>query len=295
MTSEEYIKITNKDGQIKLLPVPKSDEISKVKYLLRSIDAFMLSIIHKKHRDGLISKEDYTKILHHNFCYIDSIFTRIRIFSLLREDIYYIVRDVIKDNEENEGFMIPNSNSLRLVSLYKEYLDNIYNIMENISRFNLFFFNKNMAHSFSDQCKKIIDGKYDIPPEYIKIIENEMDWYRDVHLIRSNMNHFLIGDYEIKKTDNGEWIFKYENVNLSSRMSHTEISYIERNILNDVEEFYMFLFQFLKKIFLVYLKQTGPKSKGHFLKYTEDGICIHELSFYEYISGEKGEIIEKFD
>lgn len=295
MTSKRYIKIVNKDGKVKLWPVPPDNQISEIKSLLSSIEAFMLSVIHKKHREGLMSNEEYKKIIIEKFCYIDSISTRIQIFSLLKTDFDSIILDVIADHDEKEGFPIPRANSLRLISLYKEYLDNIYNIMENVSRFNLFYLNSNMAHNFSEQCNKIIEGKYKVPSEYIDFVKNDMNWYKDVHLIRSNMNHFLIGDYDINKTEKGEWIFKYQNVNLSSRVPHTDISYIERNILKDIEEFYLFLFQTLKKIFLVYLRKTDPNSKGHFLKYTEDGICIHELSFYEYISGEKGKIIEKLD
>lgn len=136
-----------------------------------------------------------------------------------------------------------------------------------------------MAHNFSDQCKKIIEGKYNVPSEYTNIIKNEMNWYNEVHLIRSNMNHFLIGDYDIKKTKYGEWVFKYQNINLSFRTSQTGLEDIERDIKKDVNDLYLILFQTLKKIFLTYLKKAGPNSKGHFLKYTKDGMCIHELSF----------------
>lgn len=167
--------------------------------------------------------------------------------------------------------------------------------MENISRFNLFYFNRQMAHNFSDQCKKIIEGKYNVPSEYINIVKNEMDWYDEIHLIRSNMNHFLIGDYDIQKTKEGEWIFKYENINLSSRTPQIEKSYMIRDILKDVEDLHLFLFLTLKKIFLIYLKEIGSDSKAYILKYTEEGICYHELSFKEFISREKGKIIERLD
>jgi hypothetical protein len=107
------------------------------------------------------------------------------------------------------------------------------------------------------------------------------------------MNHFLIGDYDIEKTENGTWIFKYQNTNLSQRALLGNKQYIEINIVEDIESFKTSLFLVLKKIFKVYLNKMGSSKKAHILKYTADGINIHELSFSEFIYGEKGKIVEK--
>jgi hypothetical protein len=203
------------------------------------------------------------------------------------------MEEIIRVHEENEGFPVPNTSSLKLLMAYKQYLDTIYNIMENISHFNRFYLHHDMKSGFNSQCKKIRSGAYPIPDEYRDIIINDMVWYWDVHLIRSNMNHFLIGDYNIKKTEGGEWIFMYENLNKSPREFHSDDKkFINRNIIEDIDNFDKYLFLVLQKIFLVYLHKAGTTNKAHILKYTKDGCNIHEMNFLEYIKQEKGVIIE---
>jgi hypothetical protein len=294
MSSKSFLTVINYEGEEKTYPISSDEELHKVRFWLHSTDLFLQGIINREYKEGLMSQEEYVNKKYF-FWYTNSIFTRIEILCLLESDFDSIFCKVAKDNVENEGFTIPRANSLRMISLYQQYLDNIYNIMENISRFNLFCLNKNMAHSFFDQRKKIIEGKYPVPSEYLDIIRDEMDWYEDVHLIRSNMNHFLIGDYDIEKTENGRWIFKYQNTNLSHRALLGNKQYIERNIVEDIKSFKTSLFSVLKKIFNVYLKKVGTDKKAHILKYTADGINIHELSFSEFISGEKGKIVEKIE
>ena len=296
MDSDKTYKIINtKTGETRSYSLPIDDEISKIRSLVFSIDCFMRSVIHKENRENKISEEVYLRKLR-NFQYIDSIYTRIDILKILNNELISVIDDTIRDHEDNEGFPVPITSSLKLLLIYKQCLDTIYNIMENISRFNLFYLCNGMKHSFYDQYKKIIQGNYLIPDEYRDIIKNDMDWYQDVNLIRSNMNHFLIGEYDIEKTENGEWIFKYQNINLSSREPHIDTSqFIERDILEDIDLFYKSLFHVLEKIFLVYLNKTGMETKAHFLKYTADGINIHEMSFIEYVGQEKGTIVEKLD
>ncbi|WP_164999258.1 hypothetical protein [Methanohalophilus profundi] len=179
------------------------------------------------------------------FDYTASIFTRIRILNILKNDFLSVIKDVIRDHEDYEGFPVPNTSSLKLMLIYKQYLDTIYNIMENVSRFNCFYLQKDMSQNFTEQCKKNKENKYSIPERYRNIIKWDLEWYQEVHLIRSNMNHFLIGDYDVKRTEKGQWIFKYENINKSKRGPHVDKTHsIERNMLEDIEEFQNSFFNF---------------------------------------------------
>jgi hypothetical protein len=141
---------------------------------LHSIDLFLQGIIDREYKEGLMSQDEYANKKHF-FWYTNSIFTRVDILCLLESDFDSIISEVVADNVENDGFSVPKANSLRMISLYQQYLDNIYNIMENIAMFNLFCLNKNMAHKFYAQRNKIIAGKYTVPSEYLKIVRDEMD------------------------------------------------------------------------------------------------------------------------
>lgn len=115
MDSEEYLTITNTYGEVKNYPISSDNQITRIESLLRLIENFISGVYFKKHKDGLISNKDYLKVIE-NFSYMDSIFTRIQIFRLLKNDFYSICLDVIADHKEYEGFPIPRANSLRLIS-----------------------------------------------------------------------------------------------------------------------------------------------------------------------------------
>lgn len=228
------------------------------------------------------------------FRYRFSLENRLRMLTILRENIHKLNKEAIEEIERTrEKGSGTNEKGLTLTVYFESFLNQIYNIMENVAKINFFMFdaNKDPPHDFSGQMKQIKKGNLTFHPEYDRLIKEEMDWYEEVHRIRSNTNHYLVGTNVFGRAENGEWIPQYMNFNISDRFPNKDLK-IERNILKDTVFFYDSTIKILNKISEAYIERMD-KEKPCLVPFVgKDEIEFRELSFTEYMSGQKGKLIQ---
>lgn len=226
--------------------------------------------------------------------YTFSLETRLGMLTILRNDIHNLNKEAIEEmkrtQEKGSG---TNEKGLILTVCYESFLNQIYNIMENLAKINLFMFDANINpnHGFSDQMKNINKGKLKFHPDYDKLIKEEMDWYMEVHQIRSNTNHYMVGMNVFGRADNGEWIPQYMNFNISDRSSDNDFK-IERNILRDTEFFYNSTIKILNQISEIYIERMDKEKPCVVIIVEKDGIEFREISYNQFIAGKKGKLIQ---
>ena len=226
--------------------------------------------------------------------YTSSLENRLRMLTILRKDIHNLNKEAIEEmkrtQKKGSG---KNEKGLILTIYYESFLNQIYNIMENMAKINLFMFDANIQpkHRFSDQMKKINTGKLEFHPNYDKLIKEKMDWYMEVHQIRSNTNHYLVGLNVFDRSDDGEWIPLYMNFNISDRFSDNGFK-IERNIIMDIEMFYNCTIKILNQISDIYIERMEKEKLCVVPFFEKNGIEFREISFNQFIAGEKGKLIQ---
>ncbi len=111
--------------------------------------------------------------------YTFSLQDRLRMLTVLRNNIHELNKEAIEELEQiQEKGSGTNEKGLTLTVYYESFLNQIYNIMENLAKINLFMFddNKNKPpDKFSDQMKKIKQGELKLHPKYDKLIIDKMD------------------------------------------------------------------------------------------------------------------------
>lgn len=226
--------------------------------------------------------------------YVFSLEERLNMLTILRDKIHKSNKEAIDEMERiQENGSGTNEKSLNLVVYYESFLNQIYNIMENLAIINLFMFDaikESPPDHFSDQVKKIKNRNLKFHPSYDKLIEEEMDWYDEVHRIRSTTNHFVVGMIIFGRTDEGGWIPQYMNFDIP----HTADEYfkIERNILKDTDFFYESTIKTLNQISGIYIERIDKEKPCAVTFIGKDEIEFRELSFTEYMSGQKGKLIQ---
>jgi hypothetical protein len=226
--------------------------------------------------------------------YTFSLENRIRMLTILRNNIYELNKEAKEEmkrtQEKGSG---RNEKGLILTVYYESFLNQIYNIMENLAKINLFMFDANInpKHGFSDQTKKINKEQLKFHPDYDKLIKEKMNWYTEVHQIRSNTNHYMVGMNVFGRADNGEWIPQYMNFNISGRFSDADFK-IERNILKDAEFFYNSTIKILNQISDIYIERMEKEKTCVVPFFEKDGIEFREISYNQFIAGEKGKLIQ---
>ena len=226
--------------------------------------------------------------------YTFSLETRLGMLTILRNDIHNLNKEAIEEmkrtQEKGSG---TNEKDLILTVYYESFLNQIYNIMENLAKIHLFMFDANInpGHRFSDQMKKIKEGKLKFHPDYDKLIKEEMDWYMEVHQIRSNTNHYMVGMNVFGRADDGEWIPQYMNFSISDRLSDNDFK-IERNILRDTEFFYNSTIKILNQISEIYIERMDKEKPCVVTIIEEDGIEFREISYNQFMAGKKGKLIQ---
>ncbi len=226
--------------------------------------------------------------------YTFSLENRLRMLTILRNDIHNLNKEAKEEmkrtQEKGSG---TNEKGLILTVYYESFLNQIYNIMENLAKINFFMFDANITpkHGFSDQMKKINKGKLKFHPDYDKLIKEEMDWYIEVHQIRSNTNHYMVGMNVFGRADDGEWIPQYMNFNISDRFSDSDFK-IKRNILRDTEFFYNSTIKILNQISEIYIERMEKEKTCAVPFFEKDGIEFREISYNQFIAGEKGKLIQ---
>ncbi len=111
------------------------------------------------------------------FRYTFSLGNRLRMLAILREKIHKSNKEAIDEMERihEEGSGI-NENGLTLICYYESFLNQIYNIMENLAKINFFMFDdiKNPPpQKFSEQMTKIKEEKLKFHPDYYKLIKHD--------------------------------------------------------------------------------------------------------------------------
>ena len=220
--------------------------------------------------------------------------------SILKEKIHELGVEVLEERKEVEktNKSSTNEKSLELIIYYESFLNQIYNIMENISRINLFMFelNTSVKPKFTDQMKQIKSEKLKFHPEYDKLIKEEMNWYLQVHRVRSNANHFLTGTNVFGRSGEGEPVLEYLNYNLSDRNDHSIDPFkIEYDILSTVDSFYNATISTLNKIADIYLEKMDKDKKCHITFIVDGYLEIRELSCNDLIQGELGKLIGRYN
>lgn len=225
--------------------------------------------------------------------YVFSLQDRLRMLTILRNNIHNLNKEAKEEmkrtQEKGSG---TNKNGLILTLYYESFLNQIYNIMENLAKINLFMFDANdPSIKFSKQMKAIKKGKLNFYPDYDKLIKKEMDWYMEVHQIRSNANHFMVGTNVFGEADDGELISEYMNFDMINSLSDNDFK-INRNILRDTELFYDSTIKILNQISEIYIERM-EKDKTCIVQFIEkDGIEFREISYNQFMAGEKGKLIQ---
>jgi hypothetical protein len=228
--------------------------------------------------------------------YVFSLRSRLDMITFLRIKIPELntasIESIKKIEENGSG---STQVSVELILLYEAYLNQIYNVFENIAKINLFIFNyqSKPPHSFHKQMKKIKSGNLTFDQDYDRIISEKMIWYEEIDGIRGNSNHFLVGLNVYARDETKNYIPMYMNYNISDRENRLETT-IERNILDDTIKYYESLLQSLELIAGVYLKYIEKDNLCHIPFRTEDQLIIRELSLNQYIEGNLGKIVATF-
>lgn len=204
-----------------------------------------------------------------------------------------VIREIQHVDEIGHGSNIKSS---ELNIYYETILNEIYSIMENVARINLFMFDDsyNIPHRFTEQVKKIKSSELSLHLKYNKIISEEMEWYIEVNTIRNNTNHFLTGQAVFSRLDGKIPLPQYLNYNMSNRKLQENCDFrIEKNILESTQVFFDNTMKTLNKIAEIYIERMDKDVPCHIPFFIGDQIEIWALSYNNYVKGEKGKFITK--
>lgn len=257
---------------------------------MSNIELFLNFIKGDKRNNIQVSRLDFPLLR-----YTESLRQRLRMLTILRNEIlelaqkdiseYKVTLDAVVRNDEFGGLLIIR---------YETFLNQLYNITENISRINLFMFDssKNPPQNFSRQKKQIQNGKLKLHPFYDDIIKNKIGWYEEVHTIRSNANHFLAGVRVFGRDESGEPVLEYMNYNLSENHVTNNDFKIKRDLVSDVIYFYKNTLELLDDISKIYIELMDKDVQCAITFVYDDRIEFRKISFNEYISGGDGTIVQ---
>lgn len=273
---------------------------------ISSLDLFLMFIKGDRRSSPLLRNEQKRKGIQIGqldfplFRYTHSLSQRVSMLCILKENIHKLGVEVLEEQKEVEktNKSKTNEKNIELIIYYESFLNQIYNIMENISRINLFMFelNTSVTPKFTAQMKQIKNEKLKFHPEYDKLIKEEMKWYSQVHSVRSNANHFLAGTNVFGRSGKGELILEYLNYNLSNRNDHSIDPFkIEYNILSTVDSFYNATISTLNKIADIYLEKMDKDKKCHVTFIVDGYLEFRELSCNELIQGELGKLMGRYN
>ncbi|NPE28188.1 hypothetical protein HNV12_09500 [Methanococcoides sp. SA1] len=229
------------------------------------------------------------------FRYVLSLQERIQRLKIIYLKIAKAHKETLEETQQVEikGYG-SHIKSTELNIYYEVFFNEIYSIMENVSRINLFMFENpgSIPPKFSKQIKKIKSGDLSFSPEYDKLIREEMEWFNDVSRIRDNANHFLTGLVVFDRTDDGKPIPKYLNYNISERKKHeSDDPKIEMNISNSVAIFFENTIKFLDKISSIYIERMDKDVPCHITYFKDGEVEIRSITYNDYVAGNDGEYV----
>lgn len=257
---------------------------------MSDIELFLNFIKGDKRNNIQVNKLDFPL-----FRYTESLRQRLWMLTILRNEILELNQKGISEYKItlDAGFGTDNFGIL-LIIRYEAFLNQIYNIAENISKINVFMFGpeKNPSHRFSGQKKQIENGKLKFHPLYDDIIKNKIDWYEKVHIIRSTANHCLTGFRVFGRNENGDPVSEYINYNMLGSHGDDNDFKIHRNIVDDVIYFYEKTLEFLNNISRIYIGLMDKDVQCAITVYHGDRIEFRTISFNEYISHGEGTLVQ---
>lgn len=200
----------------------------------------------------------------------------IETFSIIKEEIG-------ADNEITDEVYMKH---IELVIYFEAFLNEIYSIMENVARINLFMFDDSydISQNFHDQMKKIRNKSKPLHIDYDKMIIEDMGWYNEVNSIRSNTNHYLTGTPIFSRLADDTLIPKYLNFSVSNRDYQHEHGFrIEKDILDSMQSYFDNTIQTLENIAKIYIERID-KDKPCAIPFQEGNqLVFRKITLNEYI------------
>ncbi len=229
--------------------------------------------------------------------YVFSLHNRIIMLSILRQNILDQNLNAIEDFEKNrKGEMTSNVSGISLALYFESFVNQIYNIFENIAKINLFLFDefKNQPpQKFSAQLNKIIEKEFSFNPCFDQIMENMGTWYPGAMSIRHNVNHFMTG-FSVYSRDNGdekeEWYVEYMNYDVIDRDNQNPKKILV-NVKKMTLNYYDLTINSLDQMASCYIQRMDKDTLCAMTIITDNGPEIYKISYNQLISGEKGELL----
>lgn len=228
--------------------------------------------------------------------YTTSLSDRIDRLFIIRSKITETHGDAIKEmihfEKTGYGYCIKG---IELNIYYEAFLNEIYAIMENVARINLFMFEEShdLPQRFTSQVKRIKNNK-PIHSKYDKLILDELEWYNEVNTIRDNVNHYLTGLAVVGRSDDKKPLPQYLNYNMSPREQHVKQEFrIEKDILQSTEMFFKSTMNTLEKIAEIYIELMDKDAQCQFIFPINGENEVWEMSYNDCIQGKKGKFICK--
>ncbi len=101
----------------------------------------------------------------------------------------------------------------------------------------------------------------------------------------------MVGMNIFGRTNDGKWIPQYMNFSISERSPNKDFK-IQRNILEDTVFFYDSTVKILNQISEIYIERMNKDHPCIVTFFGEDEIEFREVSYNEFISGQKGKLIQ---
>lgn len=229
--------------------------------------------------------------------YVFSLQNRIIMLSILRQNILEQNIKAIEDFEKNRnGEMTSNISGISLALYFESFVNQIYNIFENIAKINLFLFDgfKNQPpQKFSAQLEKIIQKELSFDTCFDPIMKNMETWYPDAMSIRHNVTHYMAG-FSVYSRGNGdekeEWYIEYMNYDVIDRDNQNPKKILV-NVKKMTLDYYNSTINSLDQMASCYIQRMDKDTLCAMTILTDKGPEIYKISFNQFISGEKGELV----
>lgn len=251
------------------------------------------SLEYLKSRKGLPIKGLDHPLLRYTMSLADRIERLKIIFSKINETHVDALRETQNIYEGKLGYYMKG---IELNIYYEAFLNEIYTIMENIARINVFMFDDShdIPHSFMEQLKKIKKYKLSLHPKYNRLISEEMNWYIDVNTIRDNTVHYLTGIPIFDRSDGGTILLQHLSYNLSEREQHKDSEFkIKKDVLESAKEFFEKTMEILEKIAEIYIERMDKDVECQIIRFADNKLEVWALSYNNCIRGEKGKYIKR--
>lgn len=179
--------------------------------------------------------------LKNSFDFANSIKAKVNIVGVCLNELFYQLQPYEEEVKElkSKGYVEGNQH-LILVVKYETFLNSIYGLMENIAQIvSKIYYKESLPRMFHDQKDRLLKNPT-IDQAYSNLLE-QVEWYDEVRLMRSEFTHFLTGII----VSYGEDIPGYQNTPKSTRKDALDKIEI-KDIREHAQEIYNKLMEFLQ-------------------------------------------------